>query len=294
MQTKRVTFRGRWLPYLLIAPQIAVTAIFFLWPAGEALYQSVLQEDAFGLSTQFVGLTNFERLLHDPSYLDSFGVTIVFSVSTTVLAMGLALLFAAMADYVIRGASGYKTMLIMPYAVAPAIAGVLWWFLFNPSIGIIAYLLKQSGYDWNHLVNGNQALLLIIIAAAWKQISYNFIFFLAGMQAIPRSLIEAAAIDGSGPVKRFRTIIFPLLAPTSFFLLVVNIVYSFFETFAVVHATTEGGPGQATQILVYKVWHDAFISLDLGSSAAQSVVLMVIVIALTFVQFRFIERRVEY
>jgi sn-glycerol 3-phosphate transport system permease protein len=294
MQAKRVTFRGKLLPYLLIAPQIAITAIFFLWPAGEALYQSVLQEDAFGLSTQFVGAANFIALAKDPAYLNSFGVTIIFSASTTVLAMGLALLFAVMADYAIRASFAYKTMLIIPYAVAPAIAGVLWWFLFNPSIGIIAYVLHQSGIRWNHLVNGNQALILVIIAAAWKQISYNFIFFLAGLQAIPRSLIEAAAIDGSGPIKRFRTIVFPLLAPTSFFLLVVNIVYSFFETFAVIHATTEGGPGQATQILVYKVWHDAFISLDLGGSAAQSVVLMIIVIALTVVQFRYIERRVEY
>jgi len=294
MQTKRVTFRGSWLAYLLVLPQLAITAIFFLWPAGEALYQSVLQEDAFGLSTNFVGLANFKALFNDPNYLNSFGVTVIFSVSTTVLAMVTALVLAAMADYVMRGATGYKTLLIMPYAVAPALAGVLWWFLFNPSIGVIAYVLHRMGIPWNHLVNGNQALILIIIAASWKQVSYNFIFFLAGMQAIPRSLIEAAAIDGSGPVKRFRTIIFPLLAPTTFFLLVVNIVYSFFETFSVVHATTEGGPGDATEILVYKVWHDAFISLDLGGSAAQSVVLMVIVIALTFVQFRFIERRVEY
>lgn len=294
MQTKRVTFRGNWLAYALVAPQLAITAIFFLWPAGEALYQSVLQQDAFGLSTTFVGLANFKALWNDPSYLGSFGVTIVFSVSTTVLSMGLALLFSAMADYVIRGASGYKTLLIMPYAVAPAIAGVLWWFLFNPAIGILTYVLSTMGYEWNDTVNGGQALLLIIIAAAWKQISYNFIFFLAGMQAIPRSLIEAAAIDGAGPVKRFRTIIFPLLAPTSFFLLVVNIVYSFFETFSIVHATTQGGPGQSTQILVYKVWHDAFISLDLGGSAAQSVILMIIVIGLTVVQFRYIERRVEY
>jgi sn-glycerol 3-phosphate transport system permease protein len=294
MQAKRVTFRSRWLPYLLIAPQLIVTAVFFLWPAGEALYESVLREDAFGLSTQFVGFANFVALYHDPSYLASFGVTLVFSASTAALAMGFALLFSAMADYVIRGASGYKTMLIMPYAVAPAIAGVLWWFLFNPSIGVIAYALHQLGYSWNHLVNGGQALTLIIIAAAWKQVSYNFIFFLAGMQAIPRSLIEAAAIDGSGPVKRFRTIVFPLLAPTSFFLLVVNIVYAFFETFGVIHNVTQGGPAQATQILVYKVWYDGVVGLDLGGSAAQSVILMAIVIALTAVQFRFIERRVHY
>lgn len=294
MQTKRVTFPGKVLPYLLIAPQIAITVVFFLWPAGEALFESVLRQGPFGLKSTFVGMANFVDLAHDPAYLGSFGVTLVFSGLTTVLSMGLALLFSAMADYVVRGARGYQTLLIMPYAVAPAIAGALWWFLFNPAIGILAYALGVLGYDWNHLVNGGQALALIIIAASWKQISYNFIFFLAGMQAIPNSLIEAAAIDGAGPVKRFRTIIFPLLAPTGFFLLVVNIVYSFFETFAVVHATTQGGPGDATEILVYKVWQDAFISLNLGSSAAQSVVLMVIVIALTVVQFRYIERKVEY
>ena len=294
MQTKRVTFPGKVLPYLLIAPQIAITIIFFLWPAGEALFESVLREGPFGLKTTFVGMANFVALANDASYLNSFGVTLIFSASTTALSMGLALLFSAMADYVARGARGYQTLLITPYAVAPAIAGALWWFLFNPAIGVLAYALGLMGYDWNHLVNGGQALLLIIIAAAWKQISYNFIFFLAGMQAIPNSLIEAAAIDGAGPVKRFRTIIFPLLAPTGFFLLVVNVVYSFFETFSVVHATTQGGPGEATQILVYKVWRDAFISLNLGSSAAQSVILMIIVIGLTVFQFRYIERRVEY
>ncbi|HET7411364.1 MAG TPA: sn-glycerol-3-phosphate ABC transporter permease UgpA [Pararhizobium sp.] len=294
MQSKRVTFRGSWLAYALVGPQLAVTGIFFLWPAAEALYQSVLREDAFGLSTKFVGLENFRALFNDPNYLNSFGVTLIFSASVAALAMGAGLLFAATADYVVRGASGYKTLLIMPYAVAPAIAGVLWWFLFNPSIGILAYFLHQMGYNWDHLINGGQALFLIIVAAAWKEISYNFIFFLAGMQAIPRSLIEAAAIDGAGPVKRFRTIIFPLLAPTTFFVLVVNVVYAFFETFAIVHATTQGGPGHSTEILVYKVWHDAFIGLDLGGSAAQSVILMAIVIGLTFFQFRFIERRVEY
>ncbi|TPW29036.1 sn-glycerol-3-phosphate ABC transporter permease UgpA [Pararhizobium mangrovi] len=294
MQTKRVTFSHRWLPYLLIAPQLAITIVFFIWPAGEALYQSVLQQGAFGLTTQFVGLENFRDLFSDPDYLHSFTITIVFAVSTTAAAMISALLFAGMADYVMRANAFYRTTLIAPYAVAPAIAGVLWWFLFNPSIGIIAYVLHQLGYNWNHLVNGGQALLLVIIAAAWKQISYNFIFFLAGMQAIPRSLIEAAAIDGSGPMKRFFTIVFPLLAPTTFFLLVVNIVYSFFETFAIIDATTQGGPGDATEILVYKVWHDAFIALDLGGSAAQSVVLMAIVIGLTVIQFRYIERRVEY
>ena len=218
----------------------------------------------------------------------------VFSLAVAAISMGLALLFAAMADRVIRGATTYKTLLIWPYAVAPAVAGVLWWLMFNPTIGLMAKVLQGLGYDWNHYVDGGDALLLVILASAWKQISYNFLFFLAGLQAIPRSLVEAAAIDGAGPGRRFWTIIFPLLSPTSFFLLVVNVVYAFFETFGVVHATTSGGPGQATTILVYKVYSDGFVGLNLGSSAAQSVVLMAIVIALTVAQFRYIERRVHY
>ena len=294
MQTKRVVFRHAFLPYLLIAPQLAITVIFFLWPAGKALYQSLLREDAFGLKTTFVGLDNFRRLLDDPIYLDTFGRTLFFALATTVLAMGAALVLAVMADRVIRGASAYKAILIWPYAIAPVIAGILWFFIFNPSIGILAYLLDQAGYSWNHFINGNQAMAMVVIAAAWKQVSYNFLFFLAGLQAIPKSLIEAAAIDGAGPAKRFWTIVFPLLSPTSFFLLVVNLVYAFFDTFGVIHATTQGGPGQSTNILVYKVFNDGFIGLDLGGSAAQSVILMVIVIALTVIQFRFIERRVEY
>lgn len=294
MQTKRITFKAKGLPYLLVAPQLAVTLIFFIWPASQALYQSVLQQDAFGLSTQFVGLENFENLFSDPLYLSSFKVTMVFSFGTTLLSMGVALLMAVMADRVIKGANAYKTFLIWPYAVAPAVAGVLWWFLFNPTIGVAAYVIRQLGYDWNHTIDGTDAVILIIVAAAWKQISYNFLFFLAGLQAIPRSLIEAAAIDGASPFKRFWTIVFPLLSPTSFFLLVVNMVYAFFDTFSVVHATTAGGPGQSTSILVYKVWRDAFESLDLGGSAAQSVILMLIVIGLTVIQFRYIERKVEY
>ncbi|MBA5777008.1 sn-glycerol-3-phosphate ABC transporter permease UgpA [Stappia sp. F7233] len=294
MQTKRITFKAKGLPYLLVAPQLAVTLVFFIWPASQALYQSVLQQDAFGLRTEFVGLANFENLFADPLYLASFKVTMVFSFGTTFLSMGVALMLAVMADRVIKGATGYKTFLIWPYAVAPAVAGVLWWFMFNPTIGVAAYAIRQMGYDWNHTIDGNDALILIIIAAAWKQISYNFLFFLAGLQSIPRSLIEAAAIDGASPFKRFWTIVFPLLSPTSFFLLVVNMVYAFFDTFSVVHATTAGGPGQSTSILVYKVWRDAFESLDLGGSAAQSVILMLIVIALTVIQFRYIERKVEY
>ncbi|MEO1198789.1 MAG: sn-glycerol-3-phosphate ABC transporter permease UgpA [Pseudomonadota bacterium] len=294
MAEKRAVFGHRWLPWALLAPQLTITLVFFIWPAGQALYQSVLRQDAFGLRTEFVGLANFARLAGDQIYLASFQTTLVFSIATAGLSMGAALLLAVMANRVIRAALAYRTVLIWPYAVAPAVAGILWWFLFNPSIGILAYALRGIGIDWNHFVDGNDAMILVVIAAAWKQISYNFLFFLAGLQAIPRSLIEAAAIDGAGPWRRFWTITFPLLSPTSFFLLVVNIVYAFFDTFGIIHATTSGGPGQATQILVYKVWRDAFEGLNLGSSAAQSVVLMAIVIVLTIVQFRYIERRVAY
>ncbi|MDF1790371.1 MAG: sn-glycerol-3-phosphate ABC transporter permease UgpA [Thalassobaculaceae bacterium] len=291
---KRVTFRNRWLPYLLLLPQLAVTVVFFLWPAAQALYQSMLVEDAFGLSTEFVWFENFEELFADPLYLEAFLNTVVFSFSVAFVSMSAALLLAVMADRTIKGTTAYKTLLIWPYAVAPAVAGVLWFFMFNPVVGILAYVLRGVGYDWNHYLDGGDAMTLVVIAASWKQISYNFLFFLAGLQAIPRSLIEAAAIDGASPFKRFWTIIFPLLSPTTFFLLVVNVVYAFFDTFGIIHATTEGGPAGATQILVYKVFSDGFIGLDLGGSAAQSVVLMAIVIGLTVVQFRYIERKVEY
>lgn len=291
---KRVVFRQRLLPFLLVTPQLIITAIFFLWPASQALYQSFLIEDAFGLSSEFVWFENFENLFSDRLYLESFKTTAVFSISVTVLSLGMALVLAVMADRVIKGTNVYRTLLIWPYAVAPAIVGVLWLFLFNPSIGLVAFWLKQTGYNWNHVLNGGQAMTLVVFAAAWKQISYNFLFFLAGLQSIPKSLIEAAAIDGAGPSRRFWTIIFPLLSPTTFFLLVVNIVYAFFDTFGIIHAVTKGGPGKATETLVYKVFSDGFVSLDLGGSAAQSVVLMVIVISLTVVQFRYIERRVHY
>lgn len=291
---KRVVFRQTLLPLMLVFPQLAITAVFFLWPASQALYQSFLIEDAFGLSREFVWFENFENLLSDPLYFASFRTTAVFSISVTLLSLGMALVLAVMADRVIKGTDAYRTLLIWPYAVAPAIVGVLWVFMFNPSIGIIAYWLKQGGYNWNHVLNGEQAMGMIVFAAAWKQISYNFLFFLAGLQSIPKSLIEAAAIDGAGPSRRFWTIIFPLLSPTTFFLLVVNIVYAFFDTFGIIHATTQGGPGKATETLVYKVFSDGFVSLDLGGSAAQSVILMIIVITLTVVQFRYIERRVHY
>ena len=291
---KRVTFSRPGLALLLVAPQIVITLVFFIWPASQALYQSVLLEDPFGLSSKLVWFDNFAGLFADSIYLASFGRTIGFSAATAALSLCVALLLAAMADRIIKGATTYRTLVIWPYAIAPAVAGVLWFFMFNPSIGILAYFLKALGYDWNHYLDGGDAMILIILAASWKQVSYNFLFFLAGLQAIPRSLIEAAAIDGAGPFKRFRTIVFPLLSPTTFFLLVVNIVYAFFDTFGIVHATTSGGPAQATTILVYKVFNDGFIGLDLGGSAAQSVVLMAIVIGLTVVQFRYIERNVAY
>ncbi len=294
MQEKRVTFRQPLLPWLLVAPQLIITLVFFIWPASQALYQSVLIEDAFGLSREFVWFDNFVELFGDAGYRNSFEVTVVFSIGTAALSLSLALLLAVMADRAIRGALAYKTLLIWPYAIAPAVAGVLWFFMFNPSIGVAAYGLKALGYGWNHYLDGNDAMILVIVAAAWKQVSYNFLFFLAGLQAIPRSLIEAAAIDGAGPARRFWTIVFPLLTPTTFFLLVVNVVYAFFDTFGIIHATTAGGPAQATNILVYKVFNDGFIGLDLGGSAAQSAILMAIVIALTVVQFRYIERKVEY
>jgi sn-glycerol 3-phosphate transport system permease protein len=291
---KRVVFQERGLPYLLLAPQLLVTLVFFLWPAFQALLQSVQREDAFGLATEFVGLANFRDLFADPGYLNSLRVTAVFCGSVTLLAMSVSLLLAVMADRVIRGAGAYRTLLIWPYAVAPAVAAALWVFLFNPTVGIVAYALRRQGIAWNYLLDGGQAMLLVVLAAAWKQISYNFLFFLAGLQAIPRSLIEASAIDGAGPIKRFWTIQFPLISPTTFFLLVVNVVYAFFDTFGIIDATTSGGPVQATNILVYKVYKDGVLQLDLGGSAAQSVVLMAIVMALTVVQFRFVERRVHY
>ena len=291
---KRVRFKSRLLPWLLLAPQLAVILIFFFVPAGQALMQSVQREDAFGFSTEFVGLENFAALFNDDSYLDSFFTTALFSVLVAGVGLAISLLLAVFADRIIKGATFYKTVLVVPYAVAPAVAGVLWLFMFSPSVGVLAFWLRQAGIDWNHLLDSNQAMALIVMAAVWKQISYNFLFFLAGLQSIPKSLIEAAAIDGASFWHRFRTIVFPLLSPTTFFLLVINIVYAFFDTFAIVDATTQGGPGQDTKILVYKVFYDGFKGMDLGSSAAQSVVLMVIVITLTVVQFGYVEKKVKY
>ena len=292
---KRVVFHNRVLPYLLVAPQIAITLIFFIWPASQVIVQSLQRENAFGTVTRFVGLENFELVLTDPYYLHSIVTTLIFSALVTVLGLGLSLLLAVTADRIVRGATIYKTLVIWPYAVAPAIAGALWGFIFLPGPGVLAYFLSHVlGIEWNYLLNGTQAMVVVVLAATWKQISYNFLFFLAGLQAIPKSLVEAAAIDGAGPTRRFWTIVLPLLTPTLFFLIVVNITYAFFETFGVIHATTRGGPAKATEILVYKVWYDGMEAQDLGGSAAQSAILMAIVIALTVMQFRYIERRVHY
>jgi sn-glycerol 3-phosphate transport system permease protein len=291
---KRVVFKNRVLPYILVAPQIIITLVFFIWPAVMALYQSVLQEDPFGLSSVFVGLENFQYIFTDSIYLNSIKVTMIFSFSVAGIAMSTALLLAVMADRAIRAATTYKTFIIWPYAVAPVAAAVLWYFLFNPTVGMISFFLKSIGIDWNFTLRGGQAMLLVIMASAWREISYNFLFFLAGLQAIPKSFIEAAAIDGASPSKRFWTIALPLLSPTVFFLLVMNLVYAFFDTFGVIHAITEGGPDEATNIMVFKIYHDSFESLDFGGASAQSVILMIIVILLTVVQFRYIERKVHY
>lgn len=291
---KRVLFRSAWLPWVLMAPQLVIISVFFFWPAGQALVQSFQIQDTFGFSNEWVGFENFKNLFNDPGYLASFKTTAVFSLLVAGLGIGISLILAIFADRIVRGALAYKTALLLPYAVAPAVAGVLWLFMFSPTLGVLSYALRQWGYDWNHLLNSGNAMTLIVIAAVWKQISYNFLFFLAGLNSIPKSLIEAAAIDGAGPWRRFWSIQFPLLSPTTFFLLVINIVYAFFDTFAIIDSTTQGGPGRDTSILVYKVYYDGFKAMDMGGSAAQSVVLMVIVVALTVVQFRYVEKKVQY
>jgi sn-glycerol 3-phosphate transport system permease protein len=291
---RRVIFSNKLLPYLLLAPQLVVTIVFFFWPAGQAIQMSVMEQDAFGLTKTFVGLANFKELFADAEYLKTFWRTIIFSGAVAISALVPALLFALMAERVVRGAMFYRTILVLPYAIAPAVAGVLWLFMFSPSVGIVAYWLKKLGIDWNPKLDGNDAMILVIMAAAWKQISYNFLFFLAGLQSIPKALLEAASIDGAGEWRKFRTIIFPLLSPTTFFLLVVNIVYAFFDTFGIIDAVTSGGPAKATEVLVYKVYYDGVVALNLGTSSAQSVILMAIVILLTAVQFRYVEKKVHY
>jgi sn-glycerol 3-phosphate transport system permease protein len=291
---KRVTFRSAWLPWVLLAPQVAIIAVFFFWPAGQAVVQSFQQQDAFGTSVEWVGFDNFRNLFTDASYLESFKTTAFFSLMVAFVGIVLSLVMAYFADRAVRTALMYRTLLIWPYAVAPAVAGVVWLFMFSGSIGVIAYWLHSIDFPWDPLLNGNHAMALVIMASVWKQLSYNFLFFVAGLQSVPRSLVEAAAIDGAGAWRRFWTIQFPLLSPTTFFLLVINIVYAFFDTFGIIDAATHGGPGKDTAILVYKVYFDGFKALDLGSSAAQSVVLMAIVVVLTVIQFRFVEKKVNY
>ncbi len=291
---RKVVFPQKALPYWLLAPQLAIKLVFFFWPGGQALFMSLQQQDPFGQSVRFVGLENFRLLFEDPSYLEAMWRTAGFALAVTLLSMVPALLLAVMADRVVKGATGYTTAMLIPYAVAPAVAGVLWLFMFNPSIGVVAWWMKRLGVDWNPALDGSDAMTLVILASAWKQVAYNFLFFLAGLQAIPKSLLEAAAIDGARPMRRFWTIVFPLLSPTTFFLLVVGLVYAFFDTFGVISAITQGGPANATETLVYKVYKDGVQNLDLGGSAAQSAVLMAIVIGLTMIQFRFVERRVHY
>ena len=291
---KRVIFKGWWLPALLVSPQLIISFLFFFYPSGQAIWNSFFLPDPFGLKTEYVGLDNFRFLLSDPYYLASFKTTIFFSTAVSVASMGIGLYLAALADRLIKGAGVYQTLLIWPYAIAPAIAGVLWLFLFNGNIGLISYYLQGIGYDWNHTLDGDQAMFLVVLASSWGRISYNFLFFLAGLQAIPKSIIEAAAIDGASFWRRFLTIVIPLLSPITFFLLVVNIVYAFFDTFGIVHTITSGGPEQDTNILVYKVFSDGFVSQDLGSSAAQSVILLVLVGILTIIQFKYIEKKVHY
>ena len=291
---QKIYYHNKLLAYLLIAPQILITLIFFIWPVAKALYQSFLVGDAFGLGSEFVWFENFIFLFEDEYYLDSFGRTALFSFLVAFVSMSFSLILAGFAVRVIRGELIYKSLLIWPYAVAPVLAGALWIMLFDPSLGLITYYLKYFDVEWNYKLNGTQAMILVVLASAWKQVAYNFLFFLAGIHAIPKSMIEAAALDGSGPIKRFWTIIFPLISPVTFFLLVINTVYAFFDTFGIIHVMTQGGPANSTEILVYKVYNDGFIGLDLGGSAAQSVILMFIVISLTFFQFRFIEKKVEY
>ena len=291
---RRVVFNNRFLPYLLLAPQIAITIIFFFWPAGQAIYWSLLRQDPFGLRTTFVYLENFQTVLSDPLYIEAIQVTVIFSVSVTVFVMATALLFAVMADRQIRGAQVYKTLLLWPYALAPAVAAVLWMFIFHPSIGIVGKALISSGIQWDYHLNGAQALVLVVIASSWKQIAHNFLFFLAGLQSVPPAVIEAALIDGAGAWKLFRSILFPLISPTTFYLLTVNLVFAFFDTFGVIHALTRGGPGRSTTTLMYKAYMDGYVNLNLGESAAQSVILMIIVSVIVWAQFKYMEGKVHY
>jgi len=288
---RRTIFGQKLLPLLLVAPQFLLTLIFFLWPAGQAVWSSFTRQDPFGLHTQFAGLDNFVELFDDPLYRDSIGRTVMFMIAVSVLSMSVALLLAVFADRGIRGRLTYRTVLIWPYAIAPAMAAVLWILLLQPRVGILGVWLNRYGVAWDYHLNSGQAMLVVVLACAWKQVSYNFIFFIAGLQSIPRAVLEAARMDGARGWHAFRTITFPLLAPTTLFLLVVNLVYAAFDTFGTIQALTQGGPGKATETLVVKVYRDGIVNLDIGSSSAQSVILMLGVIALTALQFKFLGRR---
>jgi sn-glycerol 3-phosphate transport system permease protein len=292
---KRTVFRNRWLPYALVAPQLAVTIAFFFWPAFDSLRLSLYRASPFGDRLIFIGLGNFQRLLADPAYFRSVATSFVYSALVTFVGLAVALLLASLANAKIRGLAIYRALLLWPYGIAPAVAGVIWMFVFHPSFGVLPYLLSfVTAYQFNWFLKGWVALVLIVVAAIWKQFGYNLAFYLAGLQAIPGSVLEAASVDGAGPIRRFFAITFPLLSPVTFFLFTLNMTFSFFDTFGLVHAVTQGGPGDATSILVFRAWKDGFEGLQLGYSAAQSVILMLLVVALTAAQFRFAEKKVTY
>lgn len=291
---KRPIFKNKLLPYLLLAPQLLITLIFFIWPAAKTMIFSVQAVDPFGNDSTFVGLDNFIEIFEDEHYLASFKTTIIFTFLVTSIGLTVSLFFAALVDYIVKAKTLYRTLFILPYAVAPAIAAVLWGFLFNPSFGIVVKIFEYFGLLWSHAQDNVQAMILVVLASVWKQISYNFLFFLAALQAVPKSLMEAAAVEGAGPIRRFIGISLPLIAPITFFLLIINIVYAFFDTFAIIDAATQGGPVQATTTLIYKIYRDGMTGLDLSISAAQSIILMICVGILTFIQFKYIEKRVSY
>ena len=292
---KRSVFRNRALPYLLLLPQLAVTVVFFFWPAWESLRLSFFRTSAFGDRVTFVGLDNFTKLLGDPDYYQSVLNSFVFAFGVTGIGVGAGLLVAALATQKIRGLTVYRTAVLWPYGIAAPIAGIIFLFMFHPSYGVLPYWLSfVSGYEFNWLLKGWVAMALVIVATAWTHVGYNIAFFLAGLLAIPESVLEAASVDGAGSLRRFALIVFPLLAPITFYLVVVNLIFSFFGSFGMIHAVTQGGPGGATEIMVFKVYKDGFIGLNMGSSAAQSVMLMIVVIGLTALQFRFVERRITY
>jgi sn-glycerol 3-phosphate transport system permease protein len=292
---KRTVFRNRWLPYLLVLPQVAVTIVFFFWPAAKSLYLSVFKSPPFGGRDIYVGTANFAALLVSPDYYQSVANSFVFAFGVTALSVVGGLVVATLANQKIRGLALYRTMLLWPYGIAPAVAGIIFLFIFHPAYGVVPYVLSfVTTYEFNWLLKGWIAMTLVIVATAWTHLGYNIAFFLAGLQGIPNSVMEAADVDGAGPVRRFVAIVVPLLSPVTFYLVVVNMVFAFFGSFGVIHAVTQGGPGGATEIMVFKLWKDGFIGLDLGSSAAQSVLLMALVIGMTMLQFRFAEKKVTY